>query len=88
MAGNTICQIPPNLEDNTSTKRFLNRLVENIDIAFGYRGDKPITSYNPKQGAVKDITIPETPSVDDLKSVEEKINEILKVLRGSNIISD
>lgn len=87
MAGNTICQVPPTLEDTESTKRFMNKLVENIDRAFGYRGDEPQISYNPKQGAVSDITIPETPSVDDLKSVEEKINEILKVLRGSNIIS-
>lgn len=87
MAGNTICQVPPNLEDTEATKRFMNQLVQNIDIAFGYRGDTPITSYNPKQGAVSDITIPETPSIDDLKNVEAKINEILKVLRGSNIIS-
>lgn len=82
MAGNTICQVPPNLEDNEATKRFLNQLVQNIDVAFGYRGNNPVTA-NPTQTAISDISLSDT----NLKDVEEKLNEILKALRGSNIIS-
>lgn len=88
MVGNTICQVPQNLEDTQATKRFMNQLVQRIDEAFGYRGDNPITSYNPKQGSVADLAVQDNPDVTEIKQVEEKINEILKVLRGSNIISD
>lgn len=82
MAGNTICQVPLSLDDKTVTKRFLNQLVQNIDEAFGYRGNNQVTSYNPKQGAISDIS-----DSSDIKQVEEKLNEILSALRASNIIS-
>lgn len=82
MVGNTICQVPLNLDDKTATKRFLNQLVQNIDEAFGYRGKNQVTSYNPKQGAISDLT-----DSSDIKQVEEKLNEILSALRASNIIS-
>lgn len=82
MAGKTICQVPQTLEDNESTKRFLNTLVQNLDSALGYRGNKPVTS-NPTQTAIQDISL----SDENLKDIETKLNEILKALRGSNIIS-
>lgn len=38
----TIIQVPANL-DNPNLTRFLEALVKQIDIAFGYRGDSPFT---------------------------------------------
>lgn len=82
MVGNTICQIPLDLSDSVASKRFLNQLVQNLDEALGYRGNKPVTA-NPTQKAIADISLSDT----NLKDIEEKLNEILKALRGSNIIS-
>lgn len=38
MAGSTFIQVPPNLEDIQSLRRFLDKLVQQLDVAFGNRG--------------------------------------------------
>lgn len=39
MAGNTFIQLPPDITDTVVLRRFLAKLVEQLDIAFGNRGD-------------------------------------------------
>jgi hypothetical protein len=39
MVGSTFIQVPHDVNDATSLKRFLQKLVEQLDIAFGNRGD-------------------------------------------------
>lgn len=44
MAGNTFIAIPPNIADPVNLKRFLNLLVEKLDVAFGNRGTSPFAN--------------------------------------------
>lgn len=39
MAGSTFIQVPHDVNDTMSLKRFLQKLVEQLDVAFGNRGD-------------------------------------------------
>lgn len=56
MAGNTFIAIPPNVTDPTNLKRFLNVLVEKLDIAFGNRGTKSFASASGISASITNIT--------------------------------
>lgn len=46
MAGSTFIQVPPNLEDIQSLRRFLDKLVQQLDVAFGNRGTNKFSSQS------------------------------------------
>lgn len=56
MAGNTFIAIPPNVTDPTNLKRFLNVLVEKLDIAFGNRGTESFASASGISASITNIT--------------------------------
>lgn len=46
MAGSTFIQIPSDLSDYTTMRRFLEKLVQQLDIAFGNRGTSGFSSVS------------------------------------------
>lgn len=85
MVGNTFIQIPLNLNEEETLKRFLNKLIQELDVAFGNRGDTPIFTNNPKQDSIQQLVL-DNPT-DNEKKIQEKLNEIIGVLQKSNITS-
>lgn len=85
MAGNTFIQIPLNITDEDTLKRFLNKLIQELDIAFGNRGTSPIFTNNPKQNSISTLSL-DNPTENE-KKIQDKLNEIIEVLRKANITS-
>lgn len=52
MANSTFIQVPPNVTDATALKRFLEKLVLQLDIAFGNRGTESFTPTNVFQQSI------------------------------------
>lgn len=44
MGGNTFIQVPNNIENSLTLKRFLSKLVLELDVAFGNRGNNSFTT--------------------------------------------
>ena len=44
MVGNTFIQVPNNIENSLTLKRFLSKLVLELDVAFGNRGNNSFTT--------------------------------------------
>lgn len=58
MANSTFIQVPPNITDGQVLKRFLEKLILQIDIAFGNRGAAaftPSTSFQQSITSIQDI---------------------------------
>lgn len=72
--------IPPNMEDLPSLKRGLSLIIEKVNTL---KKDVDAKTTNEKQGSIEDLKIED----ENLKDIVSKINEILVVLRKSNIIS-
>lgn len=52
MINESLFQVPASVEDPAVLKRFLDRLVERLDIVLGYRGDNPYTATSDLTNAV------------------------------------
>lgn len=65
---------PPSMEDNSAVKRTISIMIERVNYLL--EKDSP-------QGAIEDLKLDD----ENLKDIESKINQILQVLRKSNIIS-
>lgn len=72
-----------NLEVEEGLRQALNQLGEKIDVLYGVRGENNVLTFNPPQPKTENL--PE--NSEDLKLVVSKLNEILQILRNSNIIS-
>ena len=46
MAGSTFIQVPQNIEEPQQMRRFLDKLVQQLDVAFGNRGDEAFVTTN------------------------------------------
>lgn len=86
MAGSTFINIPPDVTNTENLKRFLNQLIEQIDVVFGNRGGEPKFTNNPQQPNISELTIASPPTEEDIKNIVSKVNEIINVLRSANII--
>lgn len=76
MIGDSYINVPQNLDDKEAVKRCLVQLVDSVNELKELK-----YTDNPKQDAISDL---ESENPSDIVS---KINEILLVLRKSNIIS-
>lgn len=86
MANQTIAQIPVNLADPDSMKRFLQELVGNLDVVLGYKGSTSYTTTADLQkatGTVTEIadevtTVKEslTTNSDSLQTAQEDIEDL------------
>lgn len=80
MINESLLQVPASVEDSAVLKRFLDRLVERLDIVLGYRGDNPYAASSDLESAVGAITA-ETQQLAELISKEaESLNEQLAIL--------
>lgn len=66
MAGSSFIQLPSNVDDSIQLRRFLDKLVQQLDIAFGNRGDNAFVTQD---GFIKSSN-----------SIQELINAINKEL--------
>lgn len=88
MSNQTIAQLPYDLTDVTSLKRFLRELVDNLDIVLGYKGDsegyvstkeQAQTLFNIRESLIelRDTADANTKSLDELKTdLEELISQV------------
>lgn len=71
MIGDSHINIPQNMDDKETVKRCLQSLVDNVNEL----------KDNTKQGSISNL------ESENLQDIVSKINEILVILRKSNIIS-
>lgn len=88
MSGQTIAQLPYDLSDVTSLKRFLRELVDNLDVVLGYKGTKEgyvstadqaqtLSDIREKIAALSTSTDSIKESVEGLvKDIEELTNQV------------
>jgi len=60
---NSFIAIPHDLDNTSSLRRFLSRLVEQLDVAFGYRGVSPFASTSLGSTAPQFLVVATTLSV-------------------------
>lgn len=86
----TLIQVPANLNDSLSLRRFLLQLVEKLDIILGYRGQDPYISKS--QGAISAETISSLPTslsevsilVSELQTKIKELTSAIEKIEGDN----
>ena len=81
MAGNTFIQVPPNLDDKVALKRFLEKLVLQVDSIFSKRGQS--TSDETTLGFVETVIL----NTKINKALDIGKNYLVSVDASSNIVN-
>lgn len=79
MSGNqTIANLPYDVSDSTSLKRFLRELVDNLDVTLGYKGDnKAVTSKDlSTAGGIGGVLESTAENTKDITASSKSITEI------------
>jgi hypothetical protein len=76
-ANETIVAVPTNVEQQGELRKFLVRLVEKLDIVFGYRGNDPYVSISQLQDA-------SAANATSLTKLEETVLGIIQQLLSEN----
>jgi len=83
MAGNysTFIQVPSNVDDPMVLKRFLDKLIQELDVAFGNRGDSRFAKPEEMQGFVENTSFEnELAELNaKLNSMQEEIDRLKEV---------
>lgn len=87
MAGSSFIATPLTLEDTETLKRVLNSIIIQIDNILGNRDGNPLFIKNTPVGSIKDLDIGSKDLPDEIENIVNKINEIINILRQSNIIN-
>lgn len=80
MINESLFQVPASVEDPDVLKRFLDRLVERLDIVLGYRGDNPYAATTDLTTAVDALTQEAEQTATKLVEETESLNEQLLTL--------
>lgn len=80
MINESLFQVPASVEDPDVLKRFLDRLVERLDIVLGYRGDNPYAATTDLTTAVDALTQEAEQIATKLVEETESLNEQLLTL--------
>ena len=80
MINESLFQVPASVEDPDVLKRFLDRLVERLDIVLGYRGDNPYAATSDLTTAVDVLTQEAGQIATKLVEETESLNEQLLTL--------
>lgn len=80
MINESLFQVPASVEDPDVLKRFLDRLVERLDIVLGYRGDNPYAATSDLTTAVGALTQEAEQIATKLVEETESLNEQLLTL--------
>lgn len=77
----TIAQIPVDLTDVTSFKRFLNTLVENLDTVLGFKGATNYVKTSDEDFSITDLA-------GQLRELSTKLDELKKTTEEKNTAVD
>ncbi len=80
MINESLLQVPATVEDPDVLKRFLDRLVERLDIVLGYRGDNPYAATSDLDTAVSALTAEAEQLAEQLGAETESLNQQLLIL--------
>lgn len=80
MINESLFQVPASVEDPDVLKRFLDRLVERLDIVLGYRGDNPYAATSDLTTAVAALTQEAEQIATKLVEETESLNQQLLTL--------
>lgn len=80
MINESLFQVPASVEDPDVLKRFLDRLVERLDIVLGYRGDNPYAATSDLETAVSVLTAEAEQLTAQLVIETESLNQQLLIL--------
>lgn len=80
MINESLFQVPASVEDPDVLKRFLDRLVERLDIVLGYRGDNPYAATSDLTTAVGRLAQEAEQIAANLVEETESLNEQLLTL--------
>lgn len=78
MANESIAQVPADITNSVALRRFLERLVEKLDVAFGYRGDDGYVSTSALSDATSSAAKSLTALTKDVDSATTSVAEIEK----------
>lgn len=85
MINESLFQVPASVEDPDVLKRFLDRLVERLDIVLGYRGDNPYAATSDLTIAVDVLTQEAeqiaTKLVEETESLDEQLLTLVAQLK-------
>lgn len=87
MAGSSFIAIPLTLEDTETLKRVLNSIIIQIDDILGNRDGHPLFIKNTPVGSINDLELGSKDLPEEIENIVNKINEIINILRQSNIIN-
>lgn len=83
----SIAAVPADISDPITLKRFLDRLVERLDIVLGYRGgdpyvtsDRQISTLSELQGLLAEIKTSNTELASTIEDFKSKLDEIKQSL--------
>ena len=80
MINESLFQVPASVEDPDVLKRFLDRLVERLDIVLGYRGDNPYAATSDLENAVSTLSQAAEELAVAVEGEVESLNSQLAVL--------
>lgn len=80
MINESLCQVPASVDDPDVLKRFLDRLVERLDIVLGYRGDNPYAATSDLETAVLALNTETEQLTEQLGTETESLNQQLLLL--------
>lgn len=75
MINESLLQVPASVEDPAVLKRFLDRLVERLDIVLGYRGNDPYAATSDLGLAVSSLTQEAEQLVEQVNTESENVNQ-------------
>lgn len=93
MSNQTIAQIPYDVSDTISLKRFLSQLVDNLDIVLGYKGsDEGYVSTKEQADTIQSITTDITSllnktqlSSEDIAQLKDSLEELVFAVERQNV---
>jgi len=96
MPNQTIASVPANVEEPTVLKRFLLRLIEELDIVLGYRGDSSYVSQSqltsataPLEVTLSSVSEQATANLASISDIEEQAQTTLDAIDvNSSAIAD
>lgn len=80
MINESLFQVPASVEDPDVLKRFLDRLVERLDIVLGYRGDNPYAATSDLETAVSTLSQAAEELAVAVEGEVESLNSQLAIL--------
>lgn len=76
----SIVAIPPNVEEPQVLTRFLQRLVEELDLVLGFRGDDALVKQSQLTSAASDVAATAATTLSGVALALEELTEVVSTL--------